>query len=88
LVINRHRQQIATISDPVLLDGPWDLTILDGGDWAKVFVSNVLNDTVTRLDPEVDPNQVFLKTENPDSVRLAAVDDSRNDITVFRLSTQ
>jgi hypothetical protein len=50
LVINRHGQQIDTISDPVLLDGPWDLTILDGGDWAKVFVSNVLNGTVTRLD--------------------------------------
>jgi len=32
------------------LDGPWDLTIDDEFDHAKVFVSNVLNGTVTRLD--------------------------------------
>jgi DNA-binding beta-propeller fold protein YncE len=61
LVINRQGQQIATISDPVLLDGPWDLTILDGGTWAKVFVSNVLNGTVTRLDLDVDANNVTVK---------------------------
>jgi hypothetical protein len=61
LVINRQGQQIATISDPVLLDGPWDLTILDGGSWAKVFVSNVLNGTITRLDLNVGANNVFVK---------------------------
>jgi hypothetical protein len=33
-----------------LLDSPWDLTIQDGGDVAKVFVSNVVSGTVTRLD--------------------------------------
>jgi DNA-binding beta-propeller fold protein YncE len=58
LVINRFGQQIATISDPILLDGPWDLTILDGGGWAKVFVSNVLSGTVTRLDLDVGANNV------------------------------
>jgi len=61
LVINRQGQQIATISDPTLLGGPWDLTILDGGSWAKVFVSNVLSGTVTRLDLDVDANHVFVK---------------------------
>ena len=60
LVINSHGQQINTISDPVFLDGPWDLTILDGGDWAKVFVSNVRNGTVTRLDLLVGANNVFV----------------------------
>ena len=63
LVINRQGQQIATISDPLLLDGPWDLTILDGGGWAKVFVSNVLNGTVTRLDLDVGTNNVTVKTK-------------------------
>jgi hypothetical protein len=61
LVINRQGLQIATISDRALLDGPWDLTILDGGSWAKVFVSNVLNGTVTRLDLDVDANNVTVK---------------------------
>ncbi len=32
------------------LDGPWGLAIVDGFDHAKVFVSNVLNGTVTRID--------------------------------------
>ena len=30
--------------------GPWDLTVQDSGDSAKVFVSNVVSGTVTRLD--------------------------------------
>jgi sugar lactone lactonase YvrE len=33
-----------------LIDSPWDLTIQDGGDVAKVFVSNVVSGTITRLD--------------------------------------
>jgi DNA-binding beta-propeller fold protein YncE len=32
-----------------LLDGPWDLTIADGGSRATLFVSNVENGTVIRL---------------------------------------
>jgi hypothetical protein len=42
------------------LDGPWDLTVLDLGNRAKVFVSNVLNGTVVRLDISIDTNGVHL----------------------------
>jgi hypothetical protein len=38
------------LSDPQLLDGPWDLTVNDQGNKAQVFVSNVLNGVVTRID--------------------------------------
>jgi hypothetical protein len=41
---------VTTLTDPKLLDGPWDLTINDQGDKAQVFVSNVLNGVVTRID--------------------------------------
>jgi len=75
LVINRQGQQVATISDPLLLDGPWDLTILDGGTWAKVFVSNVLNGTVTRLDLDVDTNNVFVAQK----VQIASGYKTRTD---------
>jgi hypothetical protein len=75
LVINRFGQQIGTISDPVLLDGPWDLTILDGGGWAKVFVSNVLNGTVTRLDLDVGANNVTVRKE----VKIASGYSHRQD---------
>ncbi len=53
LVINSHGQQVGTISDPTLLDGPWDLTVHDQGGKAQVFVANVLSGTVTRLDLSV-----------------------------------
>lgn len=47
-IFNRRGGHVATINDP-LLDSPWDLTIVDKGSTALVFVSNVLSGTVTRL---------------------------------------
>lgn len=41
--------------------GPWDLTIFDMGNRAKVFVSNVLKGTVVRLDVAIDDNGVHLQ---------------------------
>jgi DNA-binding beta-propeller fold protein YncE len=38
------------LADPVLLDGPWDLTVFDKVTSALVFVSNVKSGTVTGLD--------------------------------------
>jgi len=58
LVLDRKGVRIATISDPAMLNGPWDLTIFDGGGSAAVFVSNVLSGTVTRLDLDVNPSGV------------------------------
>src|SRR3984957_11130646 len=49
-VIDRHGRLVQTWTDPQLLDGPWDLALDDRGDRAHIFVSNVLNGTVSRLD--------------------------------------
>jgi hypothetical protein len=49
LVIDRHGKLIETLSDNKLLDGPWDLTVIDEGLTAQIFVSNVLSGTITRL---------------------------------------
>ena len=49
-VIDSRGKWLQTWTDPVLLDGPWDLAIDDYGFGAHVFVSNVRNGTVTRLD--------------------------------------
>jgi DNA-binding beta-propeller fold protein YncE len=64
-IVDRHGRVVDTWTDPVLLDGPWDLTIDDHGSWAAVFVSNVLNGTVVRLDVTVSASGVTLtkKTE-------------------------
>ncbi|HVW86933.1 MAG TPA: hypothetical protein VHB50_19740 [Bryobacteraceae bacterium] len=53
LVLNRHGDRVATLSDRSLLNGPWDLTVNDGGDHAQLFVSNVLSGTVSRLDVDI-----------------------------------
>jgi DNA-binding beta-propeller fold protein YncE len=52
LVIDRNGKRVSTIpsASATTLDGPWDLTIFDEGDRALLFVSNVLNGTVSRLD--------------------------------------
>jgi hypothetical protein len=59
-VIDRNGIWQQTWTDPVFLDGPWDLAIEDDGGHAKVFVANVLNGTVSRLDVAVDSSGVTL----------------------------
>src|ERR1700733_11054147 len=48
-VINYKDQLIQTIHDPEFLDSPWDMTIVNKGQNAIIFVSNVVSGTVTRL---------------------------------------
>jgi hypothetical protein len=49
LVIDKNGSQVSSITDPDLLDGPWELAVFDRGQTALVFVSNVLSGTITRL---------------------------------------
>jgi len=70
LVIDRNGKLVDTLSDPDLLDGPWDLTIVDGFFFAQIFVSNVLNGTVTRLD--VAPNLFSDKLTVLSKTRIAS----------------
>jgi hypothetical protein len=49
LFIDKNGKMADNLTDPNLLDGPWDLTINDQGSSAQIFVSNVLNGTVTRI---------------------------------------
>jgi hypothetical protein len=60
LVLDRNGVLKATLTN--LLDSPWDLTIQDGGSWARVFVSNVRSGTITRLDLDVDPGGISVRT--------------------------
>jgi hypothetical protein len=60
LVLDRTGKIVATFTNPTLLDGPWDLAVQDNGDSAIVFVSCVLNGTVTRLDLTVESKDVTL----------------------------
>ena len=64
LFLDRHGNQVAPSPYTNMLDGPWDLTIFDGFNFAKVFVSNVLNGTVTRLDLAVGPSSITVTSAN------------------------
>jgi hypothetical protein len=55
IILNNEGQVVKTLVSSKLLDGPWDLTVVNNGLIQTVFVSNVLNDTVTRLDLVVNP---------------------------------
>ena len=59
-VIDRNGNLLQTWTDPEVLDGPWDLTIDDRGSAAHIFVSNVLNGSVARLDVSVASNGLTL----------------------------
>ena len=62
-VIDRHGHLVQTLTDSQFLDGPWDLAVDDHGDHAHIFVSNVLNGTVSRLDVAVGARGLTLLKE-------------------------
>ena len=61
LFLDRNGNLIPPSPFTTKLDGPWDLTIDDQFDHARVFVSNVLNGTVTRLDLTITVSTVTVK---------------------------
>ena len=63
LFLDRNGNVISPSPFTTKLDGPWDLTIDDQFDHARVFVSNVLNGTVTRLDLAITASTVTVNAE-------------------------
>ncbi len=61
LVLDKNGNEVTTLADPKLLNGPWDLTVVDHGATANVFVSNVLSGTVTRIDLKVSGTGVTVQ---------------------------
>lgn len=55
LILDANGKLVSTLSDPKLLDGPWDLAVNDQGGTAQLFVSNVLSGTITRIDLAIPP---------------------------------
>ena len=61
LVINNHGKLVQTIKSP-WIQGPWDMALVDGGTWAKTFITNDLTGTVSRLDFSVSSTGVKLES--------------------------
>jgi hypothetical protein len=68
LILNSTGAMVSNLSDTSLLDGPWDLAIHDDGSHPQVFVSNVLNGTLTRLDLSISDTAVTVSS----STRIAS----------------
>lgn len=68
IILDKKGNVVATLTDAARLDGPWDLTVFEAGDLAQVFVSCVLNGTVTRLDLTASPSGVTVR----DMVEIAS----------------
>ncbi len=64
LAIDRFGRKIAEFSDSALLDGPWDLALIDRDGEAAVFISNVLNGTVSRLNFDVSRDGEHISLES------------------------
>ena len=58
IVIDSHGTARETISGHGI-NGPWDMTAADHGDWAQLFVTNVLNGTVAANGATVDRGTVL-----------------------------
>jgi DNA-binding beta-propeller fold protein YncE len=50
IILNRFGRVVATLTNPNLIAGPWGMAVNDLGSKAQLFVTNVLNGTVTRID--------------------------------------
>jgi uncharacterized protein (TIGR03118 family) len=53
LILDAAGNVVTTLTDPNLLNGPWDLAVNDQGNTAQLFVANVLSGTVTRINLSV-----------------------------------
>jgi hypothetical protein len=58
LVINNKGKLIQTFTGNEI-DGPWDMTVVDNGDRATVYVANARNGTVSRIDFGVTDQGLF-----------------------------
>ena len=64
LAVSPQGTLLAEIVDPKFINGPWGMAIREGrgtdrdarnGNDVKIFVSNVLNGTITRFDVQTGP---------------------------------
>jgi hypothetical protein len=64
LVLDKNGKVVANMTDPQMLDGPWDLTINDLGSTAQIFVANVLSGTVSRFNVSLPTSGGFQVTSD------------------------
>ncbi len=78
-VLDANGTLLQTLTDPALLVDPWDLTIVDKGSTAQIFVSNVVSGSITRLDVAVSASALTVNAK----VQIASGYATRLDSAAF-----
>jgi hypothetical protein len=73
--IDYNANVVWTYTSSTLVNGPWDFTVNDQGNFAQIFISNVLSGTISRLDLEVSPTHVTVQ----DSLQISSGYGHRGD---------
>jgi hypothetical protein len=83
IILNRLGQKVADLTNSKLIDGPWGMAVNDQGSTAQLFISNVENGAVVRIDLKVSAsgNKIVVK----DMVQIASGYSQRPDLAVFWL---
>ena len=61
MALDSNAHVVWTYTSSSLVNGPWDFTVNDRGDFVQVFVSNVLSGTISRLDLGVTDNHITVE---------------------------
>jgi hypothetical protein len=83
LILDRNGNIVANLTDPTLLNGPWDLTVKDQGSHAEIFVSNVLSGTVTRIKLNIPAHGTNIQITS--AVQIASGYTHRGDPAAFEV---
>jgi hypothetical protein len=61
LILNSSGQVVKSISSPIYIQGPWDLAVNDNGNSPQIFVANVEDGTVSRIDLKIKGQSINVK---------------------------
>ena len=79
LILNSSGQVVQSISSPIYVQGPWDLAVNDKGNSPQIFVANVEDGTVSRIDLKIKRQNVKVK----DMTQIASGYGHRPDPAAF-----
>ena len=79
LILNSSGQVVKSISSPIYIQGPWDLAVNDKGNSPQIFVANVEDGTVSRIDLKIKGQNVNVK----DMTQVASGYGHRPDPAAF-----
>ena len=61
-----------SITSPIYIQGPWDLAVNDKGNSPQIFVANVEDGTVSRIDLKIKGQNIKVQGHDADCLRLRA----------------